>query len=409
MRLFHGPRFELLRKPGFSYYLLSCFLANFGSGLCYVLANWLIVSIHSNVMTVLVMMICFWLPSALLGPYWGVLVDRYSRKRLLLFSNLVRGIVLLGFGTYFYRYGLSTYALDFLMLFLGSLFGVIFPASVAMIRELVATEDLLYANTTIDIIYEVGNVVGMGSAGFLLVAVSHGVAFTICGVIFLLAGWSLMPIQLRARLPAKKSKKTSIMNDFVLGIEYLQKNQILALIYVVQMLIMAAFMITPVLIAPFAKNILHADSFEFGMIESALSLGVVLGGCVLPWITRKYGFVKTLLYFVSLLMVFYVLFSMNTRVSLSMVLYFSIGVVLSSWSLIMMKTQSVTEPDYQGRVQSVFSSMSSVFVLVTYLVVALGSHFIRLEWLYFFPAALTGIVVVVIWKLRRVMNEPNPF
>ncbi|OGO91386.1 MAG: hypothetical protein A3F10_07565 [Coxiella sp. RIFCSPHIGHO2_12_FULL_42_15] len=401
MHLFQGPRFQLLQKPSFFYYLLSCFLATFGSGLCYILANWLIVSIHSDVMTVLVMMICFWLPSALLGPYWGVVVDRYSRRWLLFFSNGVRGVMLLGFGWYFYQHGLSTYALDILMLLLGCLFGVIFPASVAMVRELVATKDLLYANTTIDIVYEVGNVVGMGSAGFLLMAVSHSMAFTICGVIFLLAALALIPIKLRMAEPRKPS---TAMNDFVLGMNYLQNNRILALIYIIQLLMMVAFMITPVLIAPFAKNILHANSLHFGLIESALSMGVIGGGIILPWLTEKQGFVKTLLWFSILLMMLYVLFPLNTRISVAAILYFLIGVVLSSWSLIMTKAQSVTEPEYQGRVQSVFSSISSLLILSTYLVIAVGGHFIYLRWLYLFPAILMTVAIFVIWKLRRIMD-----
>lgn len=191
------------------------------------------------------------------------------------------------------------------------------------------------------------------------------------------------------------------MNDFLGGLQYLRGNKTLSLIYVIQLLILSSVMVTPVLIAPFAKNILHANSVEFSLIEAALSLGIIVGGFCLPLLVRIFGFAKSLFYLIVGLVIFYILFAFNSWLSTSIILYFAIGFVLSSWPLIVTKAQDLTSFAFQGRVQSVFSSVSSMLVLVTYLFVALGAHFIGVQLLYLFPALLALAALYMVWKLDK--------
>lgn len=393
-------RLALLKLPGFGLYLIACFLSTFGTGLSYITANWLILRVQNDVMAVLVMMICFWLPSALLGPYCGVLVDRYPRQLLLIISNLIRFGALLVVAWVIFHFNLSVRVLDLLMLFMGALFALMLPSQVAFVRELVPPKDLLYANTSVDIIFEIGNVVGMSSAGFLLSVASGSLAFFINAVLFLMAAIAMCFIPTKA-IREKPKERRSASSDFVLGLKYLSQDKTLSHIYTIQLLILAAVMITPVLIAPFAKNILHANAVEFGLIEAALSTGMIIGGFSVPAFVKNFGFQKTLLWLISGLVIFFVLFSFNESIVYSIILYALIGFVLASWPIIVTRAQDRTALEFQGRVQSVFSSISSMIVLVTYLVIALGAHAIPLHFLYIFPAGLGAMALYLISKLRE--------
>ena len=401
MQFAAGRRVQLLKHKTFASYLLVCFLSTFGSGLCYIISNWLILKVNNHVISLLVMMVCFWFPNVLLGPFWGVIVDRYSRKNLLIWSNAARAAILLGFSWYFHYHSLSVYSLDVLMLLLGSLFGVIWPASIAMIREVVASRDLLYANSLVDIVYEIGNVVGMGSAGFLLAAVSPSLAYGITGCMFVAAAFAMLGVNIKYQTRQIKNEKTAISKDFVLGLQYLKSNKKLVLIYYIQLTILASFMIAPILLAPFAKNVLHATEIEFGIIEAALSVGVILGGLALPWIAEKAGFIRAILSLTISLAIFYILFAINQHVRVAILLYLIIGFVLSAWPLIVTKAQEITVFHYQGRVQSVFSSISSMIVVFTYICIAIGSPFISIKWLYLFPTVLALFSVFLVLRLRR--------
>ena len=78
--------------------------------------------------------------------------------------------------------------------------------------------------------------------------------------------------------------------------KYLFSNKQALVVYFAQLFFILIFMTAPVLLAPFAKNILHANAAEFGQIEATLTIGVVVGGIVITYLAEKIGFNKILLW-----------------------------------------------------------------------------------------------------------------
>ena len=54
---------------------------------------------------------------------------------------------------------------------------------------------------------------------------------------------------------------------------------------------MVCIYLTPV----FINNALHAGPVVFGFAEAAYSFGAVLAGLTIPWVSRKFGLIRTLL------------------------------------------------------------------------------------------------------------------
>jgi DHA3 family macrolide efflux protein-like MFS transporter len=398
----NSRRLQLLKDPSFAWYATGCFVLNFGSGLSFVAMTWLMLQADNSVAALAVMMLCFWLPSVFLGPFMGVLVDRYSRKWLLVFSNVFRGIALFGFGWYLGHH-VSAIAIDLLMLCLGICFSINMPANMALVRELVDEKDLLYANSTVDIAYEVGNVAGMGIAGFFIAWFSAAPAILVNGGIFILASSMLILVVVPASKKATSISFVAIMREFRQGISYLVSQRELLVIYSVQLMILVGFMIVPVLFAPFAKNVLHTTVVQFGQIDAALSVGVVLGGFSIPSIAKRFGWLPVTLVFCLLMAVLFVLFGLNSSVLIASLLYLLIGFVLAVWPLIMTRAQDNTALEFQGRVQSVFNSLSGVIILIVYLSVDFTSHHLGIRSLYVFPAVLSVVAAWLLWRNRKTL------
>lgn len=401
--MFYGRRLQLLiHNPSFRWYAISCLLSTFGGGLSYVAMSWLILQANNSVTAIAILMLCFWVPIVLFGPFFGAISDRYSRKWLMVLSNAIRAIFLIAFGVYLHSH-LSEGLIYALMVILGTCFSIYMPAAIALIREIVPQKDLLYANSTIDIAYELGNVVGMGSAGVFIAVFSATTAILINGVIFIFCTLAMFMVRVKAakmKEPAGKSITRQIFYDFQSGINYLLRSPKLMIIYWVQMLIVVGFMTTPVLVVPFAKNVLHANVSEFGKIEAALSVGVVIGGICIPWIAKGLGLLRSLIVMCLSLAVCFVLFSLNRNILLAGILYLCVGFGLSVWPLIVTQAQNLTNIDYQARVQSVFSSISGVLILAMYLVVSLSSHFISISLLYGFNVAFSLLAAFLLWYYR---------
>ncbi|PIZ03636.1 MAG: MFS transporter [Gammaproteobacteria bacterium CG_4_10_14_0_8_um_filter_38_16] len=384
MSHFH-QRLQLLKRPAFLSYMIGFFCAAFGNGMGYIAMSWIVVTRHSNVTAMAILMACFWGPNVILGPFMGVLADRLSRKGMMLISNFVRAVIFIIFSIYL-RNHFNVNTVYIMMLCIGVSFSAFFSCVFAFMRELVPEKDLMHANSTIDIIYEAGNMIGMGLAGLLIAWTSEQTAILINGIAFLIATASLFFIPQKALLHGGKreTKKIKLFQDFQDGLTYLFANKKLIVLSVVQLLIFMTFLTTPLLLVPFSKTVLHATVGQFGMIEAFASIGIVIGGIFMPWISEQFGFWRVLLFFSFVLCVIFMVFGYNHLIPIAAFLYFAIGFSGAIWPLIITKAQAITAIDFQGRVQSTFNSVSGTMMLIFYFTIGwIGNHFAvkHLYWL----------------------------
>lgn len=398
-------RANLFLIQPFRWFIISNLLATFGSGLAYIAMTWLVLQTDNSVSAVSILMLCFWLPSIVLAPWAGTLADKYSRKAISILSTSIRALILVIFAT-IYAHKLSAFAMYSLAAAMGVLISVYMPASMALVREIVPEKDLLYANSTLDITYELGHMVGMGCAGFIISYASAEMAIFLNGVFFALATMALLWMKFVPRIvPA--SPHSSFYQDFVLGLRYLANNRSLSMIYIVQLLIMVIFMTTPIILAPFAKNILKADAIQFGEIEAALSIGIVLGGLFLPYLAEKYGAGKIIILGSLTAGISFLVFSLIRSVILAEIVYFIIGICLSVWAIVITKAQHLTDLRFQGRVQATFNSLSGIGILTVYLAMHYFGDDVALPYLYGFEFVVAITAALLTWRYRAYLKRPQ--
>ena len=231
-------RFNLLKRPPFLLYMIAFFFAAIGNGLGYIAMSWIVVSRHGSVTAIAILMACFWAPNVILGPLMGVFADRLPRKWIIIISNLFRASIFIVFSIYLKdHFHVNTVYL--MMICNGTAFSAFFSSAMAFMRELVPEKDLMYANSTVDILYEVGNVIGMGFAGFLIAWTSSETAILINGIAFLIATLCIFMIPKKALCHGTGRIKAKIrfLKDFKDGLLYLFQRKQLMSIYTIQLLI----------------------------------------------------------------------------------------------------------------------------------------------------------------------------
>ena len=164
-------------------------------------------------------------------------------------------------------------------------------------------------------------------------------------------------------------------------------------------------MTAPVLLAPFAKNILHANAAQFGQIEATLTIGVVVGGIVITYLAEKIGFNKILLWCTFALVMSIFGFSMVSTIFCGFVAYLFLGFSLGCWSLLMTKAQEVTDLDYQVRVQSVFSCLMAVGIIILYLGIHLASGLINIRHIYWIVGVLAIVPIALVLIFPKYFSE----
>ncbi len=392
-------RLALIKKPSVAWYLLSCGSAMFGNGIGYIALVWLLLQQSNSISAMAILMACFWGPNIVLSPIFGVLADRCNRKSLMLISNSVRGIFMLVFAVLLTIH-VSVWTIYTLGLLLGTGIALYIPVALAFIREFVAPKKLLYANSSVDIAYEVGNIAGMGMAGVIIALSSLQTAFVINGLCFLLSCVSLFFVKHQSQLETREHAGIlrTVYDDFSASLAYLRQDQRLCMIYIIQLFLLVSYMTAPVLLAPFAKDVLHASVSEYGHIEAALSVGIVLGGLLAPYFADKFGWRRVLMIeLVFLVMSFYIFRTINS-LWLADSLYFVIGFCFSGWPIILTKAQEMTAIHFQGRVQSIFTSLAGVLVLFVYAGLFFVGDSLTIRSMYWFEVIMMLLAMLLVWR-----------
>jgi len=395
-------RLNLLKRRSFFLYVIGFLFAAIGNGLGYIATSWIVVSHGGGVTAVAILMTCFWGPNVILGPFMGVLADRMSRKWMMVISDFIRAILYITFSIYL-LHDFSVNVIYVMMLCVGITFSLFFSCAYAFMRELVSEKELIYANSTVDIIYESGSLIGMAVAGFLIAWTSAETAILINGIAFLIATLTMICIPKKALCYGEKSsekKQLEIIKDFREGLTYLWQQKKLMSIYTIQLLIFITYLTTPLLLVPFSKTILHATAEQFGIIEASASIGIVIGGIFIPWLNEQMSLMRTMLFFSCVLLIVFAYFGYNRSIPIAAGLYFIIGFAGAIWPLIISKAQALTDIEFQGRVQSTFNSLSGAMIMLFYFTIGYVGNYLGIEHLYFIEVGITALAIVFLIQSR---------
>ncbi len=408
-------RLHLFRYPAFRWYLISCLFATLGGGLQYICLTWLIITKNNSVGAVAIGMLTFFLPGVILGPFMGVIVDRVPyRNHLLAAANWARVIITLLFLWYTHYFGLTLNAIYIIGLVFGVCFSIYMPAMFRLTREMIPKAELLYANTTVDMLFEVGNVAGMGLAGIFIAWFSMTGALLAALVFLAIAAIALMCIRRKHLIIVDDNDETryfGIINDFFSGLKYIISKRNILMIYTIQLLLFVQYLTAPVLLTPYAKNVLHTSVAQFGWIEMSLSVGAVMGGLFMPWFADKFGLMRTVFVAVAVCGLSYISFSYNYILWLAGFIYFFMGICFAAWPLVVTQAQEITDIHYQGRVQACFNSVSGLVMTLIYLAINFGGNTISVHTLYWLELVFSLITLAMIllnWSQLQPTQKLEP-
>ncbi|MCA9885273.1 MAG: MFS transporter [Anaerolineae bacterium] len=177
------------------------------------------------------------LPPLLVSPFAGVLVDRFNRKHLLIWSNLLRALIvplfLLVTGP---EHLWIIYAVTVAQFALSSIFE---PGQSAIIPALTHPDDLVEANTLVSVTWSVMLALGAVMGGLFAYIFGTQAALLADAVTFAVAGGLIMWVEYQPEMGRKLQKEMEIQKEevedtsFMEGLRYaLRTPQILAALFV---------------------------------------------------------------------------------------------------------------------------------------------------------------------------------
>jgi DHA3 family macrolide efflux protein-like MFS transporter len=225
------------------------------------------------------------LPAVLLGPVAGAFADRYSRRAIIVLSDLVRGLAVLALAVFMFIAPGATGAIIpwlFGVSVVSAIISAFFsPAVSAAIPDLVPKEKITAANSLGRISYQIAMFLGQGMGGTLFRVVGAPGLFLLNGITYLFSGISELfiriPQPIREKTASTREQINIFRRDLVEGFRYVWNQE--GLRQTVLLSCLLTFFSTPVLILLpfFVENTLGVTPDWYGFLLASYGLGSMLG------------------------------------------------------------------------------------------------------------------------------------
>lgn len=222
------------------------------------------------------------LPPLIVGPFAGVLVDRFNRQKILVYSNVFRtGIVLL----FLFASNPDMLWLIYVLTIAQFTFSALFePAQSAITPSLIKREDYVIANTLSSITWSSMLAVGAIAGGLVAALFGSVTALLIDAMTFAVAAFLISRIDYSPadRVDLESTESPSDDRGFVDGLKYLRANPTTFAVLLVKGGSSIGNVDTLMTVLAAQVFVLGANSeLSLGLMYSAFGIGAVLGPLVL--------------------------------------------------------------------------------------------------------------------------------
>lgn len=297
------------------------------------------------------------LPQVLFGLWGGVFADRWPRRHVLIGSDLVRALIVLGALTVRSNADLwRMYPLAAALAIAGLFF---YPARNAVLPALVRPEHLLQANTALQASYIVALVLGGTSAGFFVDRFGPYAAFAVDSLTFGVSALTLaaVPIPSEADRPPA-ARRGSPGRDLWEGLRFVWAQRPLRRIVFLTPFATVGIGAIQVLGLAFLAEGLRVRAGGFGMTMAMMGLGLALGLGVIPILGRRIPHATAVGIFLAAAGLATVAFSQAQTFALVLVAALAMGlcIVVARAGLATL-VQHLTPNPLRGRVDSLTTLM----------------------------------------------------
>jgi MFS family permease len=222
------------------------------------------------------------IPSFILTPFAGVLSDRWSRYRILLFTQAVSMVQALALAVLVLAGFEQVWPILFLTLVLGCVSAVDMPVRHAFISDMVEhREDLGYVIAMNSAIFNFARLIGPSVAGFLIAWSGEGLCFLMNGLSYIAVIAALYSMRLVMPPPAGETHGIirELWDGFVYAFHDRKIRAILLLMALGGILGIPYVTIMPV----YASEILDGGPRTLGFLMSAIGAGALVGALSFAW------------------------------------------------------------------------------------------------------------------------------
>jgi MFS family permease len=396
---------QVFKLGDFRVLWLAQSISRFGDSLTSLALLILINRLTGSTLALASLSIVLLLPQVGFGLVAGVFVDRLNRKRIMIASDTLRGVLVLGF----LLVGSAEqiwliYLLGFLQATIGAFFN---PSLGAVLPNLVPRGGLLAANSIMQVSHRICLSLGTVAAGFLIGALNaYWPAFVLDALTFfiapLLVSRLAIPTISRDKAVSSSGRINAVFSELVEGLKLVFGTRMLfgTLIGVgVAVLGQRAF---DVLLIPLIDRELHTPATWLGLIYSGLTIATIFSGGLTALLANRLKPYQIIAYGLVILGIPTLLIMVIGNIWQLFLIAVSFGVIATpiNASISTIIQGSVTD-EIRGRVGASFETLISIASLTSMTLSGVFGDLLGIRQVFLFAGIITILSGLVTARLLR--------
>jgi MFS family permease len=315
---------------------------------------WLVYHITDSTLLLGVVGFAAQIPTFILAPFAGALVDRWNRYHVLIITQILATLQSLALAFFFFTGIIQVWHIVILSILLGCINAIDMPARQSFVVEMIEKrQDLGNAIALNSLMVNGARFIGPSLAGVLIAATNEGICFLINGItyFFVIVSLLMMKIPKKTIKPQHPRVLKGIKEGFGYTFGFAPIRYIILLLSVISLMGMPYAVLMPV----FAKDILHGGSHTFGFLMGASGTGALISAVYMAYRKSVLGLDRLIPVSAAVFGTGLIVFSISRIFWMSLTLMF-----ISGFGMLMQMTasntiiQTIVDDDKRGRVMSFY-------------------------------------------------------
>ncbi len=347
--------FPAFKNKNYRVYFSGQLISLIGTWLQTVAEGWLVLQLTNSAFMVGVVTALANLPMLLFSLFGGVLVDRLSKKKILICTQAASMILAIVLGISTILHIITVWEIAIMAFLLGTVNALDFPARQSYISELVETAELPSAIALNSGTFNAARVIGPAVAGMLIVIVGTGGAYVLNGLSYVA---TIFTLNLTRPKLAERRTHLHPFKAIKQGLSYSFKhNDIRTLMIFVSVVSVFGWSYMTIM-SVLAQNTFHVGATGLGYLYMAGGLGALISTVIVSAFASKVSPVLLILSGNLIFAVSLILFSFTNNFIFGLILLFLTGLgLLMAFPTINTTLQRIVPNEIRGRVMSIYTLM----------------------------------------------------
>jgi MFS family permease len=280
--------FTALEVPNFRWLWIGSLGSSFAMNMQIIARGWLVYALTSSAIDLAWVTMSFMVPTVLFSLYGGVLADRLSKKRVIIWAQGLNCLATAIMAVIIFSGKIEFWDFIWFGFFNGTILALSMPARQAFVPELIPDHLVFTAMALNTTSWNLSRIIGPAFAGLLIAMIAGGdktstfgvgVVYVVIAVLYFVAAATMLLIDKRGKV--KQESKAKALHDMREGLSYVRHHPPVFGLIVLSIIPFLFGMPLNTLLPAFNEDILNGHADDLGYLISAMGAGAIVGSLMM--------------------------------------------------------------------------------------------------------------------------------